>query len=73
MSYNEEKIEIGKITDLFKNAEDDGTFETSLYELYVLIEITKGVSCIGDGNGISLEELDMEMRERHARYSRRFC
>ena len=73
MNENQENIEIEKLSELLKKAPtDDGTFYGSLYDLYVLIGITKGVKSINNGNGITLEELDREMEERHSRYSRRF-
>ena len=72
MNKNQENIKIEKISELLKKSPtDDGTFYGSLYDLYVLIGIAKGVNSIRQGNGISLEELDKEMEERHARYSRK--
>ena len=69
---NKENIEIEKLSELLKKAStDDGTFYGSLYDLYVLIEIAKGVNSINNGHGVSLEELDREMEERHAHYCRR--
>ena len=69
----EEKIEIEKISELLKKAQtDDGTFYGSLYDLYVLIGIVKGVNSINHGNGISLKELDREMEALHENTSRRF-
>ena len=50
---------------LKKEQTDDGTFYGSLYDLYVLIGIAKGVNNINHGKGISLEELDKEMEALH--------
>ena len=73
MKEKQEKIEIEKISELLKKAQtDDGTFYGSLYDLYVLIGIAKGVNSINHGNGISLEELDREMEALHENTSRRF-
>ena len=73
MKEEQEKIEIEKISELLKKAQtDDGTFYGSLYDLYVLIGIVKGVNSINHGNGISLEELDREMEALHENTSRRF-
>ena len=73
MKEEQEKIEIEKISEILKKAQtDDGTFYGSLYDLYVLIGIVKGVNSINHGNGISLEELDREMEALHENTSRRF-
>ena len=73
MKEKQEKIEIEKISELLKKAQtDDGTFYGSLYDLYVLIGIAKGVNSINHGKGISLEELDREMEALHENTSRRF-
>ncbi len=69
---NQENIKIEKLSELLKKAPtDDGTFYGSLYDLYVLIGIAKGVNSINHENSISLEELDREMEDRHVRFSRR--
>lgn len=73
MNKNQEKIEIENIVELLKKAStDDGTFSGSLYDLYVLIEIVKGVNDINQGKGISLEELDREMEALYENTSRKF-
>lgn len=72
MNDKQEKIEIDKITELLRKAPtDDGTFYGALYDLYVLIEITKGVNDINHGNSISLEELHEEMEAIYESTSRR--
>ena len=72
MSIPKENIEMKKIVDLLKEKEDNGTFYDTLYDLYVLLEIAKGVDNIRNGQGISLEEFNKEMEELHESYSRRF-
>lgn len=73
MKEEQEKIEIEKISELLKKAQtDDGTFYGSLYDLYVLIGIAKGVNSINHGKGISIEELDREMEALYENTSRRF-
>ena len=73
MNKNQEKIEIENIVELLKKAStDDGTFSGSLYDLYVLIGIAKGVNDINQGKGISLEELDREMEALYESTSRKF-
>lgn len=67
-----EKISIGKISDLLKKSNDDGTFLDSLYDLYFFIGLTKGVNDMNNGNGITLDELDKEMEARHESALRRF-
>lgn len=73
MKEEQEKIEIEKISELLKKAQtDDGTFYGSLYDLYVLIGIAKGVNSINHGNGISLEEFRRERETIYESYNRRF-
>ena len=73
MNKNQENIEIKKLSELLKESPtDDGTFYSSLYDLYVLIVITKGVNNINHGNGISLEELDREMQTLYESTNRKF-
>ncbi len=73
MNKNQEKIEIENIVELLKKAStDDGTFSGSLYDLYVLIGIAKGVNDINQGKGISLEELRAEREALYESYSRKF-
>lgn len=68
-----ENIFIEKISELLKNAPtDDGTFYGCLYDLYVFIGITKGVSDINSGNGITLEEHEKEMEALYEHYNRKF-
>ena len=62
-----------KITELLKNAPtDDGTFYSSLYDLYVFIQLAKSVDNIKNGRTITLEELDKEMEALYESSSRRF-
>ena len=73
MNEDQENIEIEKLTELLKKAPtDDGTFYGSLYDLYVLIGVVKGVDQINNGHGISLEELRKEREALYENSSRRF-
>lgn len=73
MNENQEDIKIEKISKLLKEAPtDDGTFYSALYDLYVLIGISKGINDINNGNSISLEDLDKEMEALYENTSRRF-
>ena len=72
MNKGQENIEIEKLSELLRKAPtDDGTFYGSLYDLYVLIGIAKGVNSINHGNSISLEELHKEMEALYENTSRR--
>lgn len=72
MSVPKEDIEFEKIVNLLKDAEDDGTFLDSLYNLYFFIGITKGVDDIRNGRGITLKEFNKEMEALYESNSRRF-
>ena len=73
MNKEQEKIEIENLVELLKKAStDDGTFSGSLYDLYVLIGIAKGVNSINQGKGISLEEFRREREAIYESYNRRF-
>ena len=70
---NKENISMEKITEFLKKSPtDDGTFYSAIYDLYVYINIAKGINDINNGNHITLEELDKEMEELYANTSRRF-
>ncbi len=73
MDTNKGNISIEKISELLKKTKtDDGTFYSSLYDLYALIGIAKGVEDIKNGKNITLEELHKEMKELYESTSRRF-
>lgn len=72
MSLPKEDIQMKKIVELLKNSEDDGTFYGTIYNLYVLIGIAKGVDNIRNGHGVTLEEFNKEMEALHESNSRRF-
>ena len=71
MSIPKENIQMEKIIELLKKSEDDGTFYGSIYNLYLLIGIAKGVDDIRNGRGVTLEELHKEMEELYGSTSRR--
>lgn len=73
MNNNQENISTPKISELLKKSStDDGTFYGSLYDLFVLIGIAKGIDDINNGRTITLEELDREMEELYENTNRRF-
>ena len=52
-------ISMKKISEMLKEAStDDGTFYSSLYDLYVFIGLAKGVDDIKNGRTIPLEKLE---------------
>lgn len=73
MNENKENIEIERLSELLKKAPtDDGTFYGSLYDLYVLIGITKGVQNINQGKGTPIEDFIQEREALYESYNRRF-
>ena len=68
MKEQKEEIKIEKIVDLLKNSKDNETFYDSLYNLYVLLGIAKGVNEMNHGKGISLEKFNKEMEALHESY-----
>ena len=73
MNKNQEKIELEKLSELLKKAPtDDGTLYGSLYDLYVLISIAKGVNSINNEKGTSIESLIKEREALYERYNRKF-
>ena len=73
MNKNQEKIELEKLSELLKKAPtDDGTLYGSLYDLYVLISIAKGVNSINNEKGTSIESLIKEREALYEKYNRKF-
>lgn len=73
MNKNQENIEIEKLSELLKkDPTDDGTFYSSLYDLYVLIGIAKGINDINQGNGTPIKDLIKEREALYESYSRKF-
>lgn len=71
MDLQKENIHLEKIAELLKKAPtDDGTFCTSLYDLYVFICMAKGISNISSGEYITLEEFNAEIEVLHESYNR---
>ena len=69
--FNED-VWVGKLTELYKNSKtDDGTLYGALYDLYVLIEISKGINEIKFGNGTPIEEFCVEREIFYESYSRK--
>ena len=73
MNEKEENIKIEKLSELLKKSPtDDGTFYGTLYNLYVLIQIAKGVNNIKEGNSISLDKFSKEMEALYGNTIRKF-
>lgn len=72
MSVPKEDIEMEKIVDILKNAEDSSSFYDMVYNLYTFIAIGKSVDDVRNGRGIPLEEFNAEMEELYEVSSRRF-
>lgn len=72
MKAQNEEIKIEKIVDLLKKSKDNETFFDSLYNLYVLIGIAKGVNEMNQGKGIPLEDFVAEREALYENYNRKF-
>lgn len=72
MNIEKEDVKIDSICELLKKCKvDNGTFSESLYNLYLFIELTKGIDDIRNGRGTPLEEFRKEREALYERYSRR--
>lgn len=71
MKTEKEEIKIEKIVDLFKKSKENETFFDSLYNLYVLIGIAKGVNEMNQENGIPIEDFLAEREALYESYSRK--
>jgi hypothetical protein len=71
MKTQNENIEIEKIVNLLKKSEDSETFFDSLYNLYVLIGIAKGVDEMNQKKGVPLEDFLSEREALYENYSRK--
>ena len=72
MKTQNEEIKMEKIVDLLKKSEENDTFFDSLYNLYVLIGIAKGVNEMNQGKGIPLEDFVAEREALYENYNRKF-
>ena len=72
MKAQNEEIKIEKIVDLLKKSKDNETFFDSLYNLYVLRGIAKGVNEMNQGKGIPLEDFVAEREALYENYNRKF-
>lgn len=61
-----------KIINLLKKSEDDGTFLDTIYDLYVLMGIAKGVDDARNGRGITVEESRERMMKKYDTYNTRY-
>ena len=72
MKEQKEEIKIEKIVDLLKNSKKNKTFYDSIYNLYVLLDIAKGVNEMNQESGIPLEDFLAEREALYESYSRKF-
>ena len=72
MKEQNEEIKIEKIVDLLRKSKENETFFYSLYNLYLLIGIAKGINEINQGKGIPLENFLAEREALYENYNRRF-
>ncbi len=72
MKEQKEEIKIEKIVDLLKNSKKNKTFYDSIYNLYVLLDIAKGVNEMNKESGIPLEDFLAEREALYESYSRKF-
>ena len=72
MKEQNEEIKIEKIVDLLKKSKENQTFFDSIYNLYLLIGIAKGINEINQGKGIPLENFLAEREALYENYNRRF-
>lgn len=71
MREQKEEIKIEKIVDLLKKSKGNKTFYDSLYNLYVLLGIAKGVNEMNQEKGISLEDFLTERGALYESYNRK--
>lgn len=72
METQNEEIKMERIVDLLKKSKENETFFDSLYNLYVLVGIAKGVNEMNQGKGIPLEDFLAEREALYESYSRKF-
>ena len=72
MKEQNEEIKIEKIVDLLRKSKENESFFDSLYNLYLLIGIAKGINEINQGKGIPLENFLAEREDLYENYNRRF-
>ena len=68
MNTQNEEIKIERIVDLLKKSEEKESFYDVLYNLYVLLGISKGVNEMNKNEGTSLDDF---LAEREAQYDQR--
>lgn len=72
MEKENEEIKIEGIIDLLKKSNENETFFDSLYNLYVLLGIAKGVNEMNKREGIPLEDFISEREALYENHSRKF-
>lgn len=72
MNTQNEEIKIERIVDLLKKSEEKESFYDVLYNLYVLLGISKGVNEMNKNEGTSLDDFLAEREAIYESYSRKF-
>lgn len=72
LETKQENISIEKIIDILKKSEDDGTFYDSLYNLYILMGIAKGIDDVKDGKEMTIEESRERMMQKYETYTAKY-
>lgn len=73
INTNKESISIEKISELLKKSEtDDGTFYSSLYDLYFFIGILKGINDVNNDRALTLEESRERMMKKYESYNTKY-
>lgn len=72
LKTNQENISIEKIINLLKDSEDDGTFYDSLYNLFLLIGIAKGIEDVRNGKEMTIEESRERMMQKYETYTTKY-
>lgn len=72
MNTQNEEIKIERIVDLLKKSEENESFYDVLYNLYVLLSISKGVNEMNKNEGTPLDDFLAEREALYESYSRKF-
>ena len=72
MNTQNEEIKIERIVDLLKKSEENESFYDVLYNLYVLLSISKGVNEMNKNEGIPLDDFLAERESLYENYNRKF-
>lgn len=73
MDTKQDNIPIEKIIELLKKSEtDDGTFYSSLYDLYFFIKVAKGIDDVNNDRGMTIEESRGRMMRKYESYNTKY-